>query len=210
MLKDKKKMIIIGAIALVIIGFVVALCLILKKPTDNTNKQPDNNVSQGDNSTETTDITINDDGVIDEQEKIVLDLRLDRDIAMMQMAYGKEEAPDYLEKVEEIRNYEILSAEQEENVIYATVLVSAPDMYTITKNLQIEGEVTEEKINEALIEALKNAEPVETEVEIAFQKVGEVWEATFTEEFIDAYTGGLLRLQKEYYDEVLGGDTNEE
>ena len=83
-------------------------------------------------------------------------------------------------------------------------------MYNITKNLQIEGEITEEKINAALVEELKNAELIETEVEIAFQKVDGVWEAALNEEFIDAYTGGLLRLQKEYYDEVLGGEKDEE
>ena len=76
--------------------------------------------------------------------------------------------------------------------------------------MQIEGELTEEKIDAALMEALQDAPLVETEVELIYQKVNGVWEAAVTEEFVDAYTGGLLRLRDEYYNEILGGTTDEE
>jgi hypothetical protein len=196
MRKNKKIMIFIAAGVLVIIGIIIAVCLFLRQP--------------GGSGSETEEITINEDGIIDEQEKVVLDVRLDRDITMMEMAYGTEEIPGYLEEVEELRSYEILEATQEEDVIYTTVLVKAPDLYTITKNLQIEGELTEEKIDAALMAALQDAVLVETEVELIYQKINGVWEAAMTEEFVDAYTGGLLRLRDEYYDEILGGATDEE
>jgi hypothetical protein len=109
---------------------------------------------------------------------------------MMEMDYGTEEIPGYLEEVEELRSYEILEATQEEDVIYTTVLVKAPDLYTITKNLQIEGELTEEKIDAALMAALQDAVLVETEVELIYEKINGVWEDAMTAEIVYAYTVG--------------------
>lgn len=213
MLKDKKTVLIaVGVLAAIIVA--VAAFALLKNPFDTEAPSEDGysdeaSIAASDDS-EDDELSIDDDGSIDEKEKVVLDLRLDRDVTMMEMAYGEEEKPTYLEKVEELQSYKILSAEQDGDIINATVLVSAPDLYTIAKTLEVEGELTEEKINAALVEALKNATPVETEVKLIYQKINGVWEAVLTEEFADAYTGGLLRLREEYRNEVLGGADNEE
>lgn len=225
MLKSEKKLILIGTGILLLIGITITLCLVLRKPSNSKGEIEDITVNEDETINEDTtiyedetineditiyeDVIINDDGIIDEQEKMVLDLRLDRDITMMEMAFGEEETPGYLEDVEELRTYEILDATREENVIYATVFVKAPDLYTIVKNLQIEGELTAEKINAALIEALQDAVLVEKEVELIYQEVNGVWKAILTEEFVDAYTGGLLRVRDEYYNDILRRITNE-
>lgn len=214
MLKDKKKTVLtaVGVLAAIIIA-VVAFVL-LKNPSDTETPSEDGYSNEASSVASDDGVDsepgINDDGSVDEEEKVVLDIRLDRDVAMIEMAYGEEEKPTYLEKVEELQSYKILSAEQDGDIINATVLVSAPDLYTIAKNLEVEGELTEEKINAALVEALKTATPVETEVKLIYQKINGVWEAALTEEFADAYTGGLLRLCEEYRNEVLGGADNEE
>lgn len=195
-LKEKKILIPIIVVALVtMIGIIVGFC-----------------IRGANNSSDTEDISENSEEIaekLDSEDIYLLEEGVEREFTILELAFGEEEKPDYLMEMEDKSKYEIVSMEQDGNFIAAIAKVSAPDIYTIAKNLKVEGELTEEKIDAALTEALKNAQLTETEVPLHFEYVNGEWKMVMTKEFTDAYYGGILRLREEYYQNALGGTEDE-
>lgn len=94
--------------------------------------------------------------------------------------------------------FEVLSYTKTDTGALVTLLVYAPDLYAVAKEID-ENYVfeTEEELKNALIEAIGKAQIVEQEVTIEFEKTEDGYIPLLTEEFFDAYYGGVLTLLDE-------------
>lgn len=115
-----------------------------------------------------------------------------------------EETPEYITVMEEKTSVKVLSFERDGDLAYARLLIKAPDLYTAAKTLNESGETDPEALDASFSVLLQDAEMLETEVDLTFvlNEDGE-WEPMITEEFFDAYYGGILRLRDEMYEEAL-------
>lgn len=132
----------------------------------------------------------------------VLKSSIDDRIASVQLPC--EEAPSYITVMEEMTGVTVLSFEREDDIATALVRIKAPDLYTATKSLEESGELDPETIDAALAELLRKADMVETELSMTFYLTDDgEWKPVITEEFLDAYYGGIIRLRDEAYNEAF-------
>ncbi|MBQ1217709.1 MAG: hypothetical protein IIX85_07095 [Clostridia bacterium] len=132
----------------------------------------------------------------------ILEASVENTVASVQLQ--GEETPEYITLMEEKTSVKVLSFEQDGDLANARLLVKAPDLYTAAKTLNESGETDPEVLDASFSALLQDAEMVETEVDLTFvlNEDGE-WEPMITEEFFDAYYGGILRLRDELYEEAL-------
>ncbi|MBQ2273630.1 MAG: hypothetical protein II337_09250 [Clostridia bacterium] len=132
----------------------------------------------------------------------ILEASVENTVASVQLQ--GEETPEYITLMEEKTSVKVLSFEQDGDLANARLLVKAPDLYTAAKTLNESGETDPEALDASFSALLQDAEMVETEVDLTFvlNEDGE-WEPMITEEFFDAYYGGILRLRDELYEEAL-------
>lgn len=118
--------------------------------------------------------------------------------------------PEYLTKTEELNSFEIISFTADGELADAVVKVSAPDLYSTVKKIEaMEDKSTAEK--EAMLPAeLAKAQITVTELEMQFELINGEWKPVITDEFLDAYYGGIGRLRSEYFAQIEGvGEINE-
>ena len=129
---------------------------------------------------------------VEEQAKEALE-------SVMDSAILADEEPDELLVATESRSgYEVLSYSETDTGVIVTFLVHAPDLYTVTKDIDENYTFeAEEELKNALIDAIGKAEIVEQEVTIEFEKTDDGYEPILSIEFIDAYYGGILKLYNE-------------
>ena len=142
------------------------------------------------------------------QDEDVLDLETLQQIMDDTMAEAQKEAhgtPEYLQEMDRRTTVEVLEFEEaEDDYVIAQVLVSAPDLYNVVKDLEDEKFTSEEEVDEALTEGVRDADLIETQLEIEFYLEEDVWTPVLTEEFADACYGGLMTYRQEYYDQLEG------
>lgn len=134
--------------------------------------------------------------VIEPVTKENLQAGLERIIAETQEA----EAEDYLLAMESRSGFEVLSAtELDEERAEARVRVFAPDLYSVVHALADKVYTSEEDMDRDVKEGVESAEILETELVLEFypDDTG-AWTPDLTEEFLDSYYGGLLRLRHEF------------
>lgn len=125
-------------------------------------------------------------------EKLISELELPS------MLIENEETPSFIENMESLNGYEILSFNTRGEYATARVKVYAPDLYTIAKELGKSAEgLNEEEIMNKVNEAVKDAPIVEREIELTFEKADGEYQPILTSEFLDAYYGGALQLREE-------------
>ena len=123
---------------------------------------------------------------------------------VLNVAMSEDEEPDELLVETESRSgYEVLSYTETESGVIVTFLVHAPDLYTVAKEIDENYEFeTEEERQSAVIDAVGRAEIIEQEVTLTFVKTDKGYEPILTEEFFDAYYGGILKLFSEAIDKM--------
>lgn len=127
------------------------------------------------------------------------------DDTMSQAQADAEGTPEYLLEMDERTSVEVTEFEEvEDGYAIAQVTVSAPDLYSVVKSLEDEKFADESEVDEALTEGVKDADLVETELEIEFHLEEGVWTPVLTEEFADACYGGMMTYRQEYYDGLEG------
>lgn len=105
------------------------------------------------------------------------------------------EAEAILSEIESRNSFKVLSYTETEDKLVVNLLVNAPDLYTLAKELDENYTFeTEAEMNSAIIETLCNAEIIEQEITIEFVSVGDYWVPMLTLEFFDSYYGGVLKL----------------
>lgn len=127
--------------------------------------------------------------------------------AVLDMVVSLEENPDDLLTVTASRcEFEVLSCDDTEIGASVTILVKAPDLYTVAKEIDANQVFeTDEELQNAVVEAITTAQIVEQEIMIEFRETENGYEPMLTMEFLDAYFGGVFKL----LDEVLA-NMNEE
>lgn len=115
-----------------------------------------------------------------------------------------EQVPNYIEVLEERARVTVKKFVSDGDTATATVTVTAPDLYTTVMELNSREDVTVDEIDSLLSEMLAKAEMLETELTLEFYRDedGE-WQPFLTEEFLDAYYGGAIRLRDEAYDNAF-------
>lgn len=113
-----------------------------------------------------------------------------------------EEIPDFLVETEERNGYEILSFEETETGAIATLRVYAPDLYGIAKELDQTTYTDEAELLAAINAAVKDAELVEKQITLEFEKTDDGYVPIITSEFLDALYGGVFRL----YDDLINAE----
>lgn len=147
------------------------------------------------------------DSVLVVNEKI-LNSAMDADMKLLTTPLpGEAEAPKYLLDLEARSSYETVSFEvsPEGDFVDAVVQVSSPDLYTAYKEAGELGPMSEAEINAFWEKLVADAAMMETQVNLQFVLIDGVWQPQWTEEFMDAYYGGLMRLEREYYESMLEG-----
>lgn len=138
-----------------------------------------------------------------------LEASLDSEVEAMQLISKWEGEPEFLTDLESRIQCDVISMEAEGDIANAVVRVSAPDLYTVLKNMEDTQPQTEEEAQQAIAQAIADADMVESEVAVVFEKVDGNWELVWTEEFFNAYYGGILQLRTEYFEQEAGGKTDE-
>jgi len=142
------------------------------------------------------------------QEEDVLTLEMLQQIMDSTMAEAQADAegtPDYLLEMDQRTTVEVTDFEEvEDGYAIAQVTITAPDLYSVVKDLEDDRFSSEEEVDEALTEGVENADLLETELEIEFRLEDGVWTPVLTEEFADACYGGLMTYRQEYYDQLEG------
>lgn len=118
---------------------------------------------------------------------------------VMKEVMSEDAEPDELLVATESRSgYEVLSCTKTDIGVSVTLLVYAPDLYTVAKEID-ENYVfeTKEELRATLIEAIGKAPIVEQEITIEFEETEDGYIPLLTEEFFDAYYGGILKLLAE-------------
>ena len=115
-----------------------------------------------------------------------------------------EEEPDFLKEIEKRNGYEVISYEAVENGYSAVLRVYAPDVYGVAKKVDAYAPISDqEMLLQVLTEEMKEAQIVEREVELSFVETGDGYEPILTDEFMDAYYGGIIRLYEEMLAEAI-------
>ncbi len=144
-----------------------------------------------------------------EEEKVSpeqLQVVLERTFAQMQEG----EAPEYLLAMEERAGFEVLSVTREEpsqtaGRVTAQVRIWAPDLYSVIRDLEELTFLSTQEMDTAMTAGVREARILESQVEIAFTWDGTLWVPELTDEFMDAYYGGLLTYRDEFYAEMEEG-----
>lgn len=135
-------------------------------------------------------------------KKEPLELQVQHSIEnVMDAVVAEDEEPDPLLKETESRNgYEVLECTESEMGATATIRVFAPDLYSIAKKIDENYEFdNDEDLMQAIIEAISKAEIIEQEITLEFEKTSDGYSPILTQEFFDAYYGGVLKL----FDEAI-------
>ena len=113
--------------------------------------------------------------------------------------------PEIVTVMDERHGYELISfAKKNKSEAVALLRVYAPDLYGCVKDLP-EDWSSEEEMGKEITRCVSEAAIVEKEVELVFVKNGDDYQPVLTEEFVDAYYGGVLRLKQEYLLELVKG-----
>lgn len=117
---------------------------------------------------------------------------------MYEIALEDSEPNEVLIATESRCGFEVVSYSSTESGVIVTFLVYAPDLYTVAKEID-ENYVfeTKEELIVVLVEAIGKASIVEQEITIEFEKTEDGYVPLLTEEFFDAYYGGVLKLLNE-------------
>ena len=134
--------------------------------------------------------------------KEILEASVDECIEFVKLP--DEKAPNYIGVLEERVSVTVKEFTSDGDTATATVTVTAPDLYTTVMELNSRKDVTVDEIDRLLSEMLAKAEMLKTELTLDFYLDGDgEWTPFLTEEFLDAYYGGFLRLRDEAYNEVF-------
>lgn len=110
-----------------------------------------------------------------------------------------EETPATIQYIEESSNYTVLSFKQHfDGTATAKIKVSALDLYTVVRELDsTKTQLNNDQLEMLILQGLKDAKRVETEMTLTFVKKNGVYQPQLTSEFLDAYYGGAFRLYEE-------------
>lgn len=118
-----------------------------------------------------------------------------------------EGAPAFLEELDNRNGYEILNLTEQEQTYVVTVRVYAPDVYSVAHKLDAEeGDFTAEELADRILTEMKTCAIAEKEVQIEYHLQDEQYVPVLTEEFVDAYYGGVLQLYEEAFEMLIGGE----
>ena len=121
-----------------------------------------------------------------------------------------ESSPAFLKELDNRNGYEILTLSKSEEIYLATVCVYAPDVYAVARKLDNEsGELTQEELAEQILNEIKSCELVEKEVQLLYRLQDGQYVPVLTEEFVDAYYGGVLRLYEDALEQLTGMESAE-
>ena len=116
------------------------------------------------------------------------------DVAMS----GDENSDGLLTETESRNGFEVLSCEKTDIGVSVTIKVYSPDLYTVAKEIDANYTFeTKEELKVVLVEAINKAQIVEQVVTIEFEKTEDGYMPLLTEEFFNAYYGGVLKLLSE-------------
>lgn len=116
-----------------------------------------------------------------------------------------ENSPAFLKELDNRNGYEILTLSKSEEIYLATVCVYAPDVYAVARKLDNEsGELTQGELAEQILNEIKSCELVEKEVQLVYRLQDGQYVPVLTEEFVDAYYGGVLRLYEDALEQLTG------
>lgn len=111
---------------------------------------------------------------------------------------GDENSDGLLTETESRNGFEVLSCEKTDIGVSVTIKVYSPDLYTVAKEIDENYTFeTKEELKVVLVEAINKAQIVEQVVTIEFEKTEDGYRPLLTEEFFDAYYGGVLKLLSE-------------
>lgn len=109
-----------------------------------------------------------------------------------------ESTPAFIIRLESMSSYEILNITMAEDNITTTLKVSSPDLYGIVKKLEESRQtVSREEAFELVDSLLSNSTITEKKVPLSFEMIDGRYVPILTSEFLDAYYGGVFRLQQE-------------
>ncbi len=111
---------------------------------------------------------------------------------------------EFLTYIEENNEFKVISFEQSGDIVTAEVEVTSPDLYSAAINLaSISVENNLDEVNKLLIEEMKKADSVKSVVEIEFEVSDNGIKAILTDEFLDAYYGGVFKLREKQLEDIF-------
>ena len=161
--------------------------------------------SVAEEETSEEDSPATDDGIIDTVEEAEKDLVPTIAETFIDTALPNEEVPTFLEKLEKLQSFTVLSVKTEENGLIETVLsVSAPDLAWVMEKVEKAEAATEDEMNAVLEKAVAEAPLRSEEVNVTFAKEDDKWHPIMTDEFFNACYGGIIDLRED----MLGGEND--
>lgn len=115
--------------------------------------------------------------------------------------------PAFLTAMEERNSFEVLSVtESGDGTVKADLRVSAPDLLAAVAAVEgkMTGTETQEQILAAMDEAVRSAELAESRVTLTFTYTDGRWAPVLTDDFLDAYYGGVFQLRSQYLSGLVG------
>lgn len=106
--------------------------------------------------------------------------------------------------IEENNEFKVISFEENGDIVTAEVEVVSPNLYTAAINLSSTSvEDNLDEVNELLIEEMKKADDLNSVVEIEFEISGDSIKTILTDEFLDAYYGGVFKLREKQLEDIF-------
>ena len=175
MMKNKSKLIKIAiATAVLVVAVSVLLICLLRRGNEQDNSQ---------------------EGEVSAREAIQSAIQ-----AKLDFAQGDDEAVQdkIFVQIESKNGFEVVSFTEEEAGGVATLRVYAPNLYEVARSIDEGNQYSnDEELENAIIEAISNAEIVEKELTVEFKATDDGYEPILTMEFVDAYYGGIFKLLNE-------------
>ena len=130
--------------------------------------------------------------------------QLDAALSVADSASGAD-APAFLSEIDRLNGYDILELKKTEDTYLVTVRVYAPDVYTVAKTMDSENtEIPQEELAKEILIAITDSGLVEKQIQLVYEWREDQYIPILTEDFVDAYYGGVLRLYKESIEQVMG------
>ena len=117
-----------------------------------------------------------------------------------------DDTPAFLTRMESLVKVEVLSLTQDGDTAEAKLRISSPDLVLVIESLADATYSSEDEMNKALTSALGEAELLVTELDVKYFYVDGEWEIYMTDEFFNAYYGGVLDIREDLFEELYGGE----
>ena len=112
--------------------------------------------------------------------------------------------PEFLSVIEERNGYEVISFKKTASGATATLRVYAPNVYSVAKNLDANNTFqSENSLLDSLESAIKAAPLVEKKIVLDYERTEGGYSPILTEDFRDAYYGGIYQLRDEAIKDVV-------